>query len=173
MLSEVGLLPYKPIALINPNSMLLSNQGEPLHDAYKRDLMKAELSTVIQPDIAYLVSVVSQSFSLTLDRSLGYRDQNIAIRKVSLIFRLWTQLHSWILKYKLGKIIGGLLQEIVCLLVHIMCPGRQKTSANSEYQAMARTACELIWIQQLLGELHCRHIIMTLKRGKNRYSTQF
>jgi len=45
-----------------------------LHDAYKRDLMKAKLSTVIQQDIAYSVSVVNQSFSLTLDRSLGYRD---------------------------------------------------------------------------------------------------
>jgi len=66
ILSEGGMLECRPIDFsMDPNSKLLLDQGELLHNSgrYRTLVDKLNNLTVTRPDIAYTVSVVSQFLS--------------------------------------------------------------------------------------------------------------
>ena len=63
ILEETSMLDCKPVDTpMDPNVKLMSGQGEPLRDPgrYRRLVRKLNYLTITQPDISFLVSVVSQ-----------------------------------------------------------------------------------------------------------------
>ena len=63
ILEETSMLDCKPVDTpMDPNVKLMPGQGEPLRDPgrYRRLVRKLNYLTITQPDISFLVSVVSQ-----------------------------------------------------------------------------------------------------------------
>ncbi|XP_061350948.1 secreted RxLR effector protein 161-like [Gastrolobium bilobum] len=165
------MLACKPVDTpMDPTIKLLPGQGEPLSDPgrYRRLIGKLNYLTVTRPDISFAVSVASQFLDSPCDshwdaavrilryikgapeKGLLYSDQgNTEIcgysdadwagspsdrRSTSGYFVFFGgNLISW--KSKKQTVVA-------------------RSSAEAEYRAMGVATCELIWLKQLIRELH-------------------
>lgn len=171
ILEETGLLNAKPVDTpMDPNVKLLPNQGEPLSDTgrYRRLVGKLNYLTVTRPDISFAVSVVSQFLNSPCQ---DHWDAVIRILKYvksapgkGLIYE--DRGHTQIVGYSdadwAGSPIDRRSTSGYCVLVGgnlISWKSKKqnvvaRSSAEAEYRAMALVTQELIWLKQLLKELH-------------------
>ncbi|KAK9062929.1 hypothetical protein SSX86_003558 [Deinandra increscens subsp. villosa] len=152
-----------------PNGRLGAHEGDPLADAekYRRIVGKLNYLTITRPDIAFPVSVVSQFMSSPrtshweavchilkylkgapgrgiLYQNNGHHtvegftdadyngDPTSRRSTTGYCIRVGGNLVSW--KSKKQSVVS-------------------RSSAESEYRAMAQTTCELVWVRNLLGEI--------------------
>ncbi|KAL9275761.1 Retrovirus-related Pol polyprotein from transposon RE1-like protein [Drosera capensis] len=160
-----------------PDITLMSEDGEPLYDPerYRRLIGKLNYLTVIRPDIAYPVNVVSQFMSVPhtthwdathwdavlqilryLKRSSGkrlvYSDQGHS-RIVAFTDADWTG-YSTSRRSTTGYCVffGAMLVSWKSKKQTIV----SRFSTESEYQVMTNTSCELVWTKRLLDEIVVR-----------------
>nr|CAD1840512.1 unnamed protein product [Ananas comosus var. bracteatus] len=173
LLTETGKLGAKPCsAPMAPNLQLTANDDELFEDPerHRRLVGKLNYLTVTRPDIAYSVSVLSQFMSsptVTHWEALG---QILCYLKgapgvVSCTRTMDIQILN-AFQMQIGRVqmlIGDRLQDIVFLLEVTWCRGEvrssvvSRSSAESEYRAMAQSVCEVMWIQQLLDEVDLKN----------------
>ncbi|KAD0533627.1 hypothetical protein E3N88_31441 [Mikania micrantha] len=170
ILSRAGLLDCKPIHTPLATNETLSSTGVPFFDvtSYRSLVGALQYLTITRPDIAYAVNQVSQflqspttnhfqhvkcilryiegtiSYGLVFSRVsalavIGYSDadwaQCIDTRRSTYGYSIYlgNNLISWSAKKQ---------------------PTVARSSCESEYRAMANTATEIIWVTNLLKELH-------------------
>ena len=169
LLSEIGKLGAKPFStLMAPNSQL-TKDGELFEDPerYRRLVGKLNYLTVTRPDIAYSVSVVSQYMSSptvdhwkTVEQILGYLKgapgrgilySNHGHNKIECFSEA-----DWAGCKEDRRSTSGYCVFVGGNLVSWKSKKQNvvsRSSAESEYRAMAQSVCEVMWIHQLLSEL--------------------
>ena len=170
ILEETGMLDCKPVDThMDPNVKLVPGQGESLGDPgrYRRLVGKLNYLTITQPNISFLVSVVSQFLQSPCD---NHWDAVIRILRYikstpgqGVLYE--NKGHTQVVGYTdvdwvgspidrrstLGYcvFIGGNLISWKSKKQHVMV----RFSAEAEYQVMTLVICELIWLRHLLQEL--------------------
>ncbi|XP_070004814.1 secreted RxLR effector protein 161-like [Nicotiana sylvestris] len=155
--------------LMDPNSKLLPEQGEPLSDParYRRLVGKLNYLKVTRPDISFPVSVVSQFMDSSCDSHLDVVVRILlCIKSASgkgLLFE--DRSHEQIVGYSDADWAGSPFDRRstsgYCILVggNLVSWKSKKqnvvarSSTEAECRAIAMVTCELIWIKQLLKEL--------------------
>jgi hypothetical protein len=169
LLHEVGMTDSKPAHTPLKSNLKLNFEGEPLSDIsmYQRLVGKLIYLTITRPDITYAVSLVSQfmhsptSLHLTIvKRILRYLKGTVTkgiLMKNNGHFKLEGFSDSdWA-----GNAIDRKSTTGFCTFIGgnlVTWKSKKQTvvarsSAEAEYRAMASTACELIWLKTLLGDL--------------------
>lgn len=170
ILTRAGLMDAKPASTPLTKSTQITSHGDPFSDlTFYRSLVGAlQYLTITRPDLSYAVNQVSQflhapttdhfravkrilryvkgtlSFGLTFQRShsislVAYSDAD------------WARcIETRRSTYGYSIFLGG---NIVSWSAKKQ-PTASRSSCESEYQAMANTASELVWITHLLRELH-------------------
>ncbi|XP_071927547.1 uncharacterized mitochondrial protein AtMg00810-like isoform X1 [Coffea arabica] len=174
MLSEVGMLGCRPVDTpMDPNVKLAGDQGALLDDPkqYRRLVGKLNYLTVTRPDISFAVSVVSQF--LDTPRT-SHWDAVIRILRYlksapgkGLLYQ--NHGHTDIEGYSDADWAGSASDRRsttgYCVFVGgnlVSWKSKKQTvvsrsSAESEYRAMAHTVCELVWLKSMLLELGFEH----------------
>ncbi|XP_035843977.1 uncharacterized mitochondrial protein AtMg00810-like [Helianthus annuus] len=170
ILSRAGLLDTKPVSTPLASKDVFTTQGQPFHDPtlYRSLVGALQYLTITRPDLSYAVNQASQflqqpttthfqlvkrilryvkgtlSHGLTFDRPpntvlLGFSDADWArcldTRRSTYGYCIYLggNLVSWSAKKQ---------------------PTVSRSSCESEYRAMANTTAEIIWLTNLLRELH-------------------
>lgn len=171
ILEEVGMSNAKPVETpMDPNIKLFSGQGEPLKDPrkYCRLVERLNYLIVTRLDISFPVLVISQFLDSPCDTNW-----NAAIRILKYIKGalgqglLYTdggnmQVMGYTGADWAGSPIDRRSTTGYCFLVGgnlISWKSKKqdvvdRSSAETEYRAMAMATCELIWLKQLLNELN-------------------
>ncbi|KAJ9557316.1 LOW QUALITY PROTEIN: hypothetical protein OSB04_011930 [Centaurea solstitialis] len=178
MLTECGLLGCKPVdTLMLPTRKLLPEDGDPMKDPerYRRLVGKLNYLTVTRPDISFTVSVLSQFMAAPYTGHWDAALRGLRYLKTmpGLGILYSDQGHCRVgafteegdgrisgFQMQIGQVVRSLddlLPDIVYLLEEILCHRRVKnnirSSAESEYRAMADVTSEMIWVRRLLMEL--------------------
>jgi hypothetical protein len=169
LLDEAEMKDSKPAPTPVKSNLKLDVEGEPLPDisVYQRLVGKLIYLTITRPDISYAVSLVSQfmhsptSHHLKIvKRILRYLKSTVTrgiFMKNNGHFKLegytdsdWAG-NSLDRKSTTGfcTFIGGNLVTWKSKKQTVVA----RSSAEAEYRAMASTACEIIWLKLLLGDL--------------------
>ncbi|KAI3694073.1 hypothetical protein L1987_77032 [Smallanthus sonchifolius] len=170
ILTRAGLLDSKPVATPLTSKDIFTSEGQPFHDPtlYRSLVGALQYLTITRPDLSYAVNQASQflqtpttthfqlvkrilryvkgtlAYGLTFDRPpnttlLGFSDADwarcIDTRRSTYGYCIYLggNLVSWSAKKQ---------------------PTVSRSSCESEYRAMANTAAEIIWLTNLLRELH-------------------
>ncbi|GAV61090.1 hypothetical protein CFOL_v3_04618 [Cephalotus follicularis] len=164
------MLGSKPIDTpMDPNVKLTVEDGEPLNDPekYQRLVGKLNYLTVTRPDIAFSVSVVSQFLASpkithwnAVIRILRYLKGNPGRE---LVYRYYG--HRRVKGFSDADWAGSPVDRRSTTGYCVFVGGNlvswksekqsvvARSSAESEYRAMAHTTCELMWVRQLLTEI--------------------
>ena len=169
LLSETGKLGARPSSAPMTPNIQLTKEGELMDDPerYRRLVGKLNYLTVTRPDIAYSVSIVSQFLAsptvdhwAALEQILCYL-KGAPGRGILYSNHGHTQIECFTdADYGGSKIdrrsttgycvfFGGNLVSWKSKKQHVV----SRSSAESEYRAMAQGTCEIMWIHQLLTEL--------------------
>ena len=170
LLTETGKLGAKPCsAPMTPGLQLWKDDGEPFEDPerYRRLVGKLNYLTVTRPDIAYPVSVVSQFMSSPTVKHWEALEQILSYLKSApgrgLLYR--NNGHIDVECFSDADWAGSKADRRSTTGYCVFMGGNliswkskkqnvvSRSSAESEYRAMAQATCEVVWIRQLLGEL--------------------
>ncbi|XP_038880011.1 uncharacterized mitochondrial protein AtMg00810-like [Benincasa hispida] len=169
LLTETGKLGVKPCSTPMMLNLQLTKDGELLkdHERYRRLVGKLNYLTLTRPDIAYSVSIVSQYMSCPTVNHWVSLEHILCYLKVALgcglLYKDYGHTNiecisnaDWVgskedIRSTLGYcvFVGGNLISWKSKKKNVV----SRSSAKSEYRAMAQSVCELIWIYQLLVEL--------------------
>ncbi|RVW93300.1 Retrovirus-related Pol polyprotein from transposon RE1 [Vitis vinifera] len=129
--------------------MFLSQEpddGDPFYnpERYRRVVGKLNYLTVTRPDIAYAVSVVSQFTSAPTIKHWAALEQILCYLKKAPGSKFDRRSTTGYCVFFGGNLVAwkSKKQSVV-----------SRSSAESEYRAMAQATCEIIWIHQLLCEV--------------------
>ncbi|RVX07744.1 Retrovirus-related Pol polyprotein from transposon RE1 [Vitis vinifera] len=139
LLKETGKIEAKPCTTpMVPNVQLMPDDEDPFYnpERYRRVVGKLNYLTVTRPDIAYAVSVVSQFTSAPTIKHWAALEQILCYLKKAPGLGYCVFFGGNLVAWKSKK------QSVV-----------SRSSAESEYRAMAQATCEIIWIHQLLCEV--------------------
>jgi Reverse transcriptase (RNA-dependent DNA polymerase) len=173
LLKETGKLGAKPASTpMETNIKLGIDNGETLSDIgqYQRMVGKLIYLTVTRPDIAFVVSVISQfmhapctSHLSAVDRILRYLKgtpgQGIWMKKndsnnvVGFSDADWARSCDRKSTTRFCTFVGDNLVTWKSKKQNIVA----RSSAEAEYRAMTSTTSELIWIKQLLSDMKIEH----------------
>jgi len=170
ILEETRLVSSKSVNTpMDPNTKLLPNQGEPISDPeqYRRLVGKLNYLIVTRLDISFAVSMVSQFFNSPCEDHW-----NAVIRILKYIKRslgkgllYGSNNHTRVVCYSDVDWAGSPSDRRSTSGYYVSIGGNliswkskkqsvvARSSAEVEYRAMASTACELVWLKQLLQEL--------------------
>ena len=169
LLSETGKLAAKPCQSPLAQSLHLTREGKLFEDSerYRRLVGKLNYLTVTRPNIAYYVSVVSQYMSSpTVDHWAAIKQilcylKGAPGRGILYInhghdrFECFTDA-DWAGSMEDKRptssycvFVGGNLVSWKSKKQSVV----SRSSAVSEYRAMAQSACEIMWLHQLLAEV--------------------
>ena len=170
VLTETGKLGTKPCnAPMTPGLQLWKDDSEPFEDPerYRRLVGKLNYLTVTRPDIAYPVSVVSQFMSSPTVKHWEALEQILSYLKGApgrgLLYG--NNGHTDIECFSDADWAGSKADRRSVTGYCVFVGGNliswkskkqnvvSRSSAESEYRAMAQATCEVVWIQQLLREL--------------------
>jgi hypothetical protein len=150
---------------MEPNEKLYLEDGEPLKDVgqYQRLVDKLIYLTVIRPDIAFAVSLVSQFMHApktihleAVDRTLRYLkgsqvrhmdEKNETNSIVGYSYADWAGSYDRKSTTRYCTFIGGDLMSWKNKKQNMVA----RSSAEAKYRAMASTVSKLIWIKQSLA----------------------
>ncbi|KAJ9567036.1 hypothetical protein OSB04_003002 [Centaurea solstitialis] len=173
MLTECRLLGCKPVDTpMLHTRKLLPEDGDPMKDpgCYRRLVGKLNYLTVTRPDISFTVNVLSQFMVAPYTGHWDVALRVLRYLKITLgLVILYSDQGHWVLLQK---------KEMIRYLAFQMQTGQSKnqhtisrSSAESEYRAMADVTLEMIWVCRLLIELE--HIEVNCHLIKDRVvSTQ-
>ncbi|KAK2970794.1 hypothetical protein RJ640_007090 [Escallonia rubra] len=170
LLVETGKAGAKPCNTpMNPSVHLTKDDGDRLDDPekYRRLVGKLNYLTVTRPDIAYAVSNVSQFMSEPTVKHWAALEQIMCYLKgapgLGLLYS--NHGHSYIECFSNADWAGSKLdrKSTTCYCVFVggnLVSWKSKkqsvvsrSSAESEYRAMAQSTCEVMWICHLLEEI--------------------
>ena len=169
MLSKTGKLGVKPCSTPMAPNVQLIKERELFEDPerYRRLVRKLNYLTVTRPDIAYSVSVLSQYMSSpTVSHKAVVKHILCYLKKApgrGILYKKHghTRIESfsdadWVgckedrrSTSRYCVFIGGNLVSWKSKKQSVVL----RSSAKSEYQAMAQSVCEIMWIRQLLMEV--------------------
>lgn len=169
LLSETGKLGAKPSGTpMMPNQQLVK-EGELCKDPerYRRLVGKLNYLTVTRPDIAYSVSVVSQFMSSPTVDHWAAVEQILCYLKAAPGRGILYKDHGhtrvecfsdadWAGSREDRRSTSGYCVFVGGNLVSWKSKKQNvvsRSSAESEYRAMAQSVCEIVWIHQLLSEI--------------------
>ncbi|XP_049349699.1 secreted RxLR effector protein 161-like [Solanum verrucosum] len=169
-LTETGKLGAKPCGTpMAPNAHLTKDDAVPFDDPerYRRLVGKLNYLTVTRLDIAYAVSIVSHFMSIPTVKHWAALEQILCYLKGSpslgILYRdhTHTRVECFVDTDWAGSRIDRKLTTSYCVFVGgNLVSWRSKkqnvvsrSSAESEYSAMAQSTCEILWIQHLLAEV--------------------
>ncbi|GAV83773.1 LOW QUALITY PROTEIN: hypothetical protein CFOL_v3_27218, partial [Cephalotus follicularis] len=159
LLEETCMLGSKPIDTpMDPNVKLIVEDAEPLNDPKKYQRLVGKLNYLtVTPDIAFPVSVVSQSHNAVI-RISRYPKGN---PRRGLVYRDYG--HRRVEGFSDADWAGSLVDRRsttgYCVFVggNLVSWNSKKQSvvarSSAESEAMAHTTCELMWVKQLLTEM--------------------
>ena len=170
LLEETGKLGAKPCsAPMIPNLHLAKDDGELFEDRekYRRLVGKLNYLTVTRPDIAYSVSIVGQFMASPTINHWAALQQILCYLKGApgrgLLYANHghTNIECFSDADWAGSKVDGRSTIGYCVFVGgNLVSWRSKkqnvvsrSSAESEYRAMAQSVCEIMWIYQLLNEV--------------------
>ncbi|KAL5741578.1 hypothetical protein ACOSP7_028310 [Xanthoceras sorbifolium] len=169
LLTETGKLGARPCSAPMTPNMHLTGDGEIIEDPekYRRLVGKLNYLTVTRPDIAYSVSVVSQFMSSPTVHHWAALEQILCYLKgapgLGILYANHGHTHiecfsdaDWA-GSKVDRrstsgycvFVGGNLVSWKSKKQNVV----SRSSAESEYRAMAQSVCEIMWIYQLLTEI--------------------
>ena len=169
LLTETGKLGAKPCSAPMTPNLQLTEDGELFDDPekYRRLVGKLNYLTVTRPDIAYSVSVVSQFMSSPTVHHWTALEQILCYLKGApgrgILYRNHGHTHIECFSdadwggSKIDRrsttgycvFVGGNLVSWKSKKQNVV----SRSSAESEYRAMAQSVCEVMWIYQLLDEV--------------------
>jgi hypothetical protein len=170
ILHDSGMIDAKPCeAPMIPSVKLKADDGDPLEnpERYRRVVGRLNYLTITRPDIAFPVSVVSQFMSsprtahwdavchilkyLKGAPGYGMKYQNHGHHTVEGFTDADYDGDPTSRRSTTGYcvFVGGNLVSWRSKKQNVV----SRSSAESEYRAMAQTTCELIWLRNLLGEI--------------------
>lgn len=170
ILKDSGMIETKPCeAPMIPNMKLKADDGDLLEDPekYRRIVGKLNYLTITRPDIAFPVSVVSQFMSSPRTPHWDAVRQILKYLKGAPGLGILYQNHGHHIiegftdadyngdptnrRSTTGYcvLVGGNLVSWKSKKQNVV----SRSSAESEYRAMAQTTCELVWLRNLLGEI--------------------
>ncbi|RVW19501.1 Retrovirus-related Pol polyprotein from transposon TNT 1-94 [Vitis vinifera] len=170
LLKETGKIEAKPCTTpMVPNVQLMPDDGDPFYnpERYRRVVGKLNYLTVTRPDIAYAVSVVSQFTSAPTIKHWAALEQILCyLKKAPGLGILYSsQGHTRIECFSDANWAGSKFDRRSTTGYCVFFGGNlvawkskkqsvvSRSSAESEYRAMAQATCEIIWIHQLLCEV--------------------
>ncbi|XP_022152743.1 uncharacterized protein LOC111020391 [Momordica charantia] len=169
LLTETGKLAAKPRSTPMIPNLQLTMEGELLKDLekYRRLVGKLNYLTVTRPDIAYPVSIMSQFMSSpTTDHWIALEHILCYLKDApgrGLLYKDHGHLNiecfsdaDWAGSKENRRSTSGYCVFVGGNLVSWKSKKQNvvsRSSAESEYRAMAQSVCELVWIHQLLTEL--------------------
>ncbi|RVW56301.1 Retrovirus-related Pol polyprotein from transposon TNT 1-94 [Vitis vinifera] len=170
LLKETGKIEAKPCTTpMVPNVQLMPDDGDPFYnpERYRRVVGKLNYLTVTRPDIAYAVSVVSQFTSAPTIKHWAALEQILCyLKKAPGLGILYSsQGHTRIECFSDADWAGSKFDRRSTTGYCVFFGGNlvawkskkqsvvSRSSAESEYRAMAQATCEIIWIHQLLCEV--------------------
>ena len=169
LLTETGKLGAKPSSTPMLPNIQLTKDGDQFEDPekYRRLVGKMNYLTVTRPDIAYSVSIVSQFMSAPTIHHWKALEQILCYLKgapgLGLLYRKSGHTHiecfsdaDWA-GSKVDRrsttgycvFVGGNLVSWKSKKQNVV----SRSSAESEYRAMAQSICEIMWLYQLLTEI--------------------
>ncbi|KAK3025978.1 hypothetical protein RJ639_040952 [Escallonia herrerae] len=170
LLVETGKAGTKPCNTpMNPSVHLTKDDGDCLDDPekYRRLVGKLNYLTVTRPDIAYAVSTVSQFMSEPTVKHWAALEQILCYLKgapgLGLLYS--NHGHSYIECFSDADWAGSKLDRKSTTGYCVFVGGNlvswkskkqsvvSRSSAESEYRAMAQSTCEVMWICHLLEEI--------------------
>ncbi|KAK3034070.1 hypothetical protein RJ639_034295 [Escallonia herrerae] len=170
LLVETGKAGAKPCNTpMNPSVHLTKDDGDCLDDPekYRRLVGKLNYLTVTRPDIAYAVSTVSQFMSEPTVKHWAALEQILCYLKgapgLGLLYS--NHGHSYIECFSDADWAGSKLDKKSTTGYCVFVGGNlvswkskkqsvvSRSSAESEYRAMAQSTCEVMWICHLLEEI--------------------
>ena len=169
LLSETGKLGAKPASTPMIPNLQLTKEGELLEDPgrYRRLVGKLNYLTVTRPDIAYSVSVVSQYMSNPTVNHWAAVEQILCYLKGApgrgILYK--NHGHTRIECFSDADWAGSKADRRSTTGFCVFVGGNlvswkskkqnvvSRSSAESEYRAMAQSICEIMWINQLLTEV--------------------
>ncbi|KAJ9542741.1 LOW QUALITY PROTEIN: hypothetical protein OSB04_029247 [Centaurea solstitialis] len=170
ILKDSGMIDTKPCeAPMIPNVKLKADDGDPLEnpEKYRRVVGRLNYLTITRPDIAFPVSVVSQFMSsprtthwdavchilkyLKGAPGYGIKYQNHGHHDIEGFTDADYDGDPTSRRSTTGYcvFVGGNLVSWKSKKQNVV----SRSSAESEYRAMAQTTCELIWLRNLLSEI--------------------
>jgi hypothetical protein len=169
LLHEVGMTDSKPAHTPLKSNLKLNIEGEPLSDIsmYQRLVGKLIYLTITRPDITYAVSLVSQfmhsptSLHLTIVKRILRYLKGTVTKGILMRNNGHFKLEGFSDSDWAGNAIDRKSTTGFCTFIGgnlVTWKSKKQTvvarsSAEAEYRAMASTACELIWLKTLLGDL--------------------
>lgn len=173
MIEDAGLLASKPTALpLDPHIKLFASDGAVFPDplVFRRLIGKLLYLTISRPDITFVVHKLSQfmahprqphlSVALSLVRYLKGTSRQGVFLQASSSFQLKVFTDSdWASCVDTRKSTSGFCIFLGESLVSWKSKKQStvsRSSAKVEYRALAVTTTELLWLQQLLEELHIK-----------------
>jgi len=170
LLAETGKLGAKPCCTpMVPNVHLTKDDGDPLDDPerYRKLVGKLNYLTVTRPDIAYAVSIVSQFMSAPTIKHWAALEQILCYLKgapgLGILYsdHRHTRIECFANADWAGSRIDRRSTTGYCVFIGgnlVSWRSKKKTvvsrsSAESEYRAMAQSTCEILWIHHLLVEI--------------------
>ncbi len=170
LLEETGKLGAKPCSSpMIPNVQLTKDDGDPLDDPekYRRLVGKLNYLTVTRPDITFAVSVVSQFMSSPTDKHWETLEHILCYLKgapgLGILYS--NHGHSQIECFADADWTGSKIDRRSITGYCVFVGGNliswkskkqnvvSRSSAESEYRAMAQSSCEILWLRQLLAEV--------------------
>ncbi|CAH9055335.1 unnamed protein product [Cuscuta epithymum] len=169
LLAETGKLGAKPSTTPMVPNVQLTQEGTPFEDPerYRRLVGKLNYLAVTRPDIAYSVSVVSQYMSSpTIDHWAAVEHILCYLKGApgrGIVYQNHDHMRiecfadaDWAGSKDDRRSTSGYCVFVGGNLVSWKSKKQNvvsRSSAESEYRAMAQSACEIIWISHLLTEL--------------------
>ncbi|KAM0059843.1 putative RNA-directed DNA polymerase [Helianthus debilis subsp. tardiflorus] len=149
ILTRAGLLDSKPVATPLTTKDIFTSEGNPFHDPtlYRSLVGALQYLTITRPDLSYAVNQASQFL------------QNPTTTHFQLVKRIlrYVKDADWARCIDTRRSTYGYCIYLGGNLVSWSAkkqPTVSRSSCESEYRAMANTAAEIIWLTNLLRDLH-------------------
>ncbi|CAE6201802.1 unnamed protein product [Arabidopsis arenosa] len=171
LLEDAGLLGCKPSSIpMDPSLHLTKDMGVPLSNptSYRELVGRLLYLTITRPDITFAVHQLSQFISAPSDIHLQAAHKVLRYIKSNpgqgLMYSADSELclnafsdADWAACKDTRRSVSGFCVYIGTSLVSWKSKKQSvasRSSTESEYRSMAQATCEIIWLQQLLKDLH-------------------
>ncbi|XP_019094577.1 PREDICTED: uncharacterized protein LOC109129968 [Camelina sativa] len=157
LLEDACLLGCKPSSVpMDPNLHLTKDMGTFLSSpmSYRELIGRLLYLTIKRPDITFVVHQLSQFISAPTDTLLQAAHKVLRYLKTN-------PGQYWATCKETRRSITGyciyLGSSLICWKSRKQAVA-SRSSTESEYRSMAQTTCEIIWLQQLLKDLHIKEV---------------
>ncbi|MCO5602312.1 hypothetical protein L7F22_056442 [Adiantum nelumboides] len=169
MLSKYGMVDCKPISMpLDQNVKLRADEGQVLEDVtmYRQIVGSLIYLTILRPDLSYTIGLESQFMQLFRKPRLDVVRRTLRYVSATLDYALFyeasteLQLSGFTHAYWAGSVCDRRTSEFMFSLGSAAITWSSKkqptialSSTEAEYRGVAVAACEVAWLELLLGDL--------------------